>query len=120
MSINRQQIPHLREQRQFPFDDLKQLARQVDEAYLDIATNVNARTIGQFPIGFAAVTGESWFLQGGNKRQQALRQVYTFTAAGSIPHGIIPSSISQFTKSLLVSTQMEPITMALFLQAMWR
>lgn len=93
-----QQAPYLREQRQFPDEDLKALSVQVDTAYIDIAQKVNLRTIGIFTLNNPTITGESWFFMGSNQRQQTLRQVYTFTAAGNIPHNINWSSVSQFTK----------------------
>lgn len=93
-----QQSPYLREQRQFPNDDLRELSNQVDHTYIDIASKVNARTIGLFAVGFPMVTGETWFLTGQPNRQQTLRQVYTFTGAGNIAHGINFASITQFTR----------------------
>ena len=97
-TTNLQQSPYLREQRQFPNDELRELATQVDQAYIDIAQKMNARTIGIYAVNFQTVTGESWYLRGSSNRQQTLRQVYTFTAAGNIPHGINFATISQFTK----------------------
>lgn len=93
-----QKSPYLREQRQFPNDDLRQLGNQVDHAYIDIASKVNARTIGLYAVNFPIVTGESWYLGGQSNKQQTLRQVYTFTGAGNIAHGINFSSITQFTR----------------------
>lgn len=98
MTTQLQQSPYLREQRQFPNDNLRELANQTDHAYLDIATKVNSRIIGIFPVNFPAITGEQWYLKGQPQRQQTLRQVYPFTAAGNIAHGINFSSVSQFTK----------------------
>lgn len=83
-----QRAPYLRVQRHFPPDDLKELSRQVDQTYIDIASKVNIRAIGIYSVLFPSITGESWYLEGQPKRQQTLRQVYPFTAAGSIPHGI--------------------------------
>ena len=93
-----QQSPYLRDQRQFPNDDLRDLANQVDHAYIDIAGKVNSRTIGLFAVNFPIVTGESWYLAGQPKRQQTLRQVYPFTAAGNIVHGINLSTVTTFTR----------------------
>lgn len=97
-TTNLQQSPYLREQRQFPYDDLKELANQSDHAYIDIAQKVNARTIGIYANRFPLVTGNRWFLSGSSQSQQTLRQVYQFTAAGAIPHGINFNSISQFVQ----------------------
>jgi hypothetical protein len=102
-----QQSPYLRDQRQFPNDDLKELANQSDHAYIDIAAKVNARTIGIYATGFQIVTGDKWFLQGQPQRQQTLRQVYTFPiTAGTnvIAHGINVSTITTFTKIYGVAT----------------
>jgi hypothetical protein len=93
-----QQSPYLRVQRQFPFDELKSLSNQVDHAYIDIASKVNARTLGLFAFGNSVATGETWYLTGGVNKQQTLRQIYTFTAAGNIAHGINTASLTQFTK----------------------
>ena len=89
-----QQSPYLREQRQFPSDDLKELARQTDQAYIDIASKMNARTIGIYATNFPVITGEQWFLHGQPQRQQTLRQLYTFTGVGNIPHNLKWASVS--------------------------
>jgi hypothetical protein len=98
MNTPLQQSPYLREQRQFPENDLKQLARQSDQAYIDIASKVNARTIGIFATNFPVITGEQWYLTGQPQKQQTLRQIYTFNAVGNIAHGINLAAVSQFTK----------------------
>ncbi len=82
------QAPYLRIQRQFPNEDLRALANQVDHAYIDIADKVNSRIIGTFPVNVSVITGERWFLSGQPNSQQTLRQVYPFTGAGTIPHGV--------------------------------
>ena len=94
---NLQVSPYLKGQWQFPYDDLRGLSHQVDIAYIDISSKVNARTIGTFAVNFPLVTGERWYLSGGSTPQQSLRQVYTFTGAGNIPHGINLAAVSQFT-----------------------
>jgi len=98
MTVTLQTSPYLREQRQFPASDAKTLASECDQAYIDIALKVNARTVGLFSIDFPVVTGEAWFFAGSSQRQQTLRQVYKFTAAGSIVHGINFSAVSNFTR----------------------
>ncbi len=80
--------PYLRSQRQFPNDDLKSLSNQTDHAYIDIAQKVNQRIIGTYATNFQVITGEGWFFDGSHNLRQSLRQVYTFTAAGNIPHEI--------------------------------
>lgn len=99
-----QQSPFLREQRQFPNEELRELSNQVDHAYIDIAQKVNARTIGTYAPNFQISTGNRWFLSGSSTSQQTLRQIYMFTAAGNIPHGInfaaitnIPIGFGDFT-----------------------
>lgn len=90
------QVSFLRTSRLFP-EDLRQLTVEVDKAYIDIANAVNVRTIGLFPISRPATTGDSYFITG-NRRQQTVRQVFTFTAAGNIAHNINTSAIGGFTK----------------------
>jgi hypothetical protein len=92
------QSPYLREQRQFPNEDVRELANQMDHAYIDIANKVNARTIGLYAVNFPVITGESWYLTGNPRRQQTLRQAFVFTAAGSIPHGVNFASTTAFPK----------------------
>lgn len=94
MNTPLQQAPYLREQRQFPFEDLRELANQVDHAYIDIAAKVNKRTIGTYALNFPTITGDSWFLRGQPNKQQTLRQVYSFTSSAAIDHGINWSSVS--------------------------
>lgn len=84
-----QTSPYLREQRQFPPENLQELARQTDQAYIDIANKVNSRTIGIYAVNFPIITGEQWYLQGQPQKQQTLRQVYTFV--GNV--GAFPTSI---------------------------
>lgn len=91
-----QNNPYLRGQRQFPYDDLRMLANQCDQAYIDVATKVNERVIGNYAINLFSVTGERYFLQGQPKPQQVLRQVYTFTAAGPVAHGLDVAAITAF------------------------
>lgn len=98
MSNFLQQAPYLRDQRSFPNDNIQVLTVEIDRAYVDIAAKVNNRTIGLFAIGNAMVTGEQWYLTGSAKKQQTLRQLYQFTAAGSIAHGLNLTSITAFTR----------------------
>jgi len=88
------QVAYLPTSRNFP-EEIKQLTVEATKSYIDTANAVNVRTIGIFPINRPAVTGESWFIT--SQRQQTLRQVYTFTSAGSIPHGINFATIAGFT-----------------------
>lgn len=89
--------PYLKAQWQFPYDDIRGLSNQNNISYVDIASKVNARTIGTFAVNFPLVTGERWYFAGSSTPQQSLRQVYTFTGAGSIPHGINLTAVSLFT-----------------------
>ena len=68
----------------------------MNKSYLDVANAVNNRTIGIYPKNTSAIGGESWFIT--SQKQQNLRQVYTFTAAGNIPHGLNFEFIERFTK----------------------
>ena len=93
-----QKAPYLRQQRNFPNDNTQALTVEIDKAYLDIAQAVNARTIGLFPDNIPIVTGEQWFINGQAQKQQTLRQIYIFSSAGSIAHGIKTTQIAGFTR----------------------
>ncbi len=89
------QTPFLRTSRDFP-REIQELSDVLSKTYIDIASMVNNRTIGIFPINRPAINGESWFIT--SQRQQGLRQIYTFTSTGNIPHGIVINSVERFTK----------------------
>lgn len=87
----------LRTSRNFP-DDLQQLAVEMDRAYIDIARNVNNRTVGFFTTTRASVGGENWYIDQ-NKRQQNLRQVYLWSDTNlTIPHGINLFTLTNFVR----------------------
>jgi hypothetical protein len=88
---------YLRTSRNFPME-AQALSVEVNRSYVDIANAVNTKIIGIFPVNRSAVTGESWYLNGPVQRQQTLRQVYTFTAAGNIPHGLNLAQLANFTR----------------------
>ena len=94
---NVQNSPYLQNQWQFSYDDLRGISHELDIAYIDIASKVNARTIGIFSVNFPMINGERWYMAGGSASQQALRQFYKFTGAGSIPHGINFAAVTLFT-----------------------
>lgn len=89
--------PYLRTSRDFP-EEPHQLSVELERSYIDIANVVNQRIIGNFPVNAPTVTGEAWFLRGGNSKQQTQRQVYTFSGAGTQAHGINTALISGFTR----------------------
>ena len=90
------QVPFLRTSRNFP-EDSQPLSVELSKTYVDLANFVNARVIGIFPINRPAITGEQWFYNE-NRKQQTLRQLYTFTSAGNIAHGINTANIAGFTR----------------------
>ena len=91
--------PLLAEQRKFPYEDIKDLARVCDQAYIDVASKVNARVIGTFPSSANIITGEKWFLNGQPKPQSTLRQIFDFSDTTlTIPHGITLNSLTNFTR----------------------
>ena len=112
MTTNLQQNPYLREQRDFPPNDPKSLAVQIDRAYIDIAQAVNNRTIGIFALNAQLVTGKSWYLQGSSAEQQTLRQLYAINGSGSFPHGINLSNIAGFTRIYGTFTDNEDTTLS--------
>lgn len=91
------QAPFLRTSRNFP-EDTTQLATEINKTYVDIANNVNTKTIGIFPTQRPAVTGDSYYLT--SQRQQTLRQVYPFKGpvVAPIAHGIKFNEIAGFVR----------------------
>ena len=90
------QYPYLKTSVKFP-EDINHLVDELNISYVDIANNINDRTIGLYPTDRPAIGGEAWFISD-NRKQQNLRQVYTFTTAGNIKHGIDVTKIGRFTK----------------------
>lgn len=87
----------LRTSRNFP-DDLKQLAIEVNRAYIEIARNVNERTIGLFTVTRSTSAGENWFITK-NQQQQSLRQTYIWADGNlTIPHGINLFTLTNFVR----------------------
>ena len=88
----------LRTSRNFPSDDPKQLSVEVNRAYVDIASKMNNRTIGLFPINRAIANGEAWYVSKGQK-QEGLRQVYSWSDSNlTITHGISLYSLTNFVR----------------------
>jgi hypothetical protein len=92
-----QGVPFLRVQRNFPVDP-QALSVELSKSYIDIASSVNFRTMGIFSENAPSANGEFWYLTSAERRQQGIRRVYPFTAAGSIAHGITTSQIGGFTR----------------------
>lgn len=70
---------------------------ETNKAYVDTANAVNNRTISMFPTVRPAINGESWFLTS-NQKQEAFRQVYTFTTTANIPHNVKNVVPGQFVR----------------------
>lgn len=79
-------VTYLITSRNFP-ENLQELSTELNKTYVDIAAAVNVRTIGLFSINKPAITGDSYFITN-NRKQQSLRQVFTFTSTANIPHPI--------------------------------
>ena len=95
MTVNiTNKVAYLANSRHFP-KDADQLREEIDKSYIDIANAVNSRTIGIYSTTRAAVTGNTYALEN-NFITQSLRQVYTFTAAGNINHGLDFNQIYAF------------------------
>jgi hypothetical protein len=90
--INR--VPYLRTSRDFP-QEAQPLTVEINRSYIDIAEKMNARVIGIYPTNVPAITGEGWFFT--SQKRDSLRQIYTFTGTGNIPHGIAVANIYQFS-----------------------
>lgn len=89
--------PYLRNQRRFP-EEMKPLLTELDRSYVDIANMVNVRSIAIFSMNRPSNTGQSWYFQGNQTRNQVFRQVYDFTSAGPIPHGIPATEFLYFSR----------------------
>lgn len=90
-------IPYLRTTREFP-QDLHLFIVEANKAYIDTSNAVNNRTISLFPTLRPAIQGESWFIES-NRRQQGLRQVYTFDDTSlTFNHGINLASLTNFVR----------------------
>lgn len=90
------QVPYLRTSRNFP-TNMAELTEELNKSYVDTANSVNDRTIGIFPTNRPAVTGESFFIQN-NRKQQGLRQVFTFTSTSAITHNINFRDVDRFSR----------------------
>lgn len=73
--------------RSFPEDDTPQLSYEVNKAYVDIATQVNARTSGIYAEDTNVNTGNTWYLN--DETVQSRRKVLRFFEDGTFPHGIV-------------------------------
>lgn len=90
------QQPYIKTTKNFS-DDPESLSLELNITYLELANAINDRVIGTFPTKRPAVTGENWFVSQ-NKKQQSLRQVYTFTSTAAIDHFIPVTRIDGFTR----------------------
>ena len=89
------QVAYLRTSRTFPLE-AQPLSVEINRSYLDIAEKMNVRTIGIYAVNRPSITGESWFITN-NQKQQSIRQLYTFTGTGNIPHNINFASVSKIS-----------------------
>lgn len=85
--------PYLRTTREFP-EELHQLSIECNRAYRDTASCMNDRTIGIYPTGNPAVSGDQYFISGGNTKQQSLRQVFPFSAIAAGTNLSLPYKIA--------------------------
>lgn len=97
-TTNLQQSPFIQLQRNFPVDNMQALGITLDQSYIDIASKINARTIGRYSLNNPSVTGESWFFNGQAQKQQTLRQIYSITSYTNFNHNIPINNISTFTQ----------------------
>jgi hypothetical protein len=91
------QVAFLRSSRDFPETNLHELSRETNKAYIEIAQSTNSKINGFFTTTFPSINGESWFLSN-NQRQQALRQVFTFTGTSNFNHNIMNVAPGNFIR----------------------
>jgi hypothetical protein len=84
--------PFLREARAFP-EEVVSLAFQSSKAYLEVANAINQRTIGIYPVGKSAITGNGYYFS--SQKQTGLRQMYAFTTTANIDLGFKLTSLSR-------------------------
>ena len=77
---------YLPSSRSFPEEDTPQLSYEVNKAYTDIATQVNARASGIYAEDTIVDTGNTLYLNG--ETIQTRRKLFIFTTDGTFPHGI--------------------------------
>lgn len=99
MNTNRtiNQFPYIRIQRKFP-DNSRELIIELDRSYVDTANAINVRSIALFTTNRPTNTGQGWYFQGLNEKKQSLRQVYLFSAAGNVPHGVPNTEYLTFSR----------------------
>jgi len=84
--------PYLRSTREFP-ENISDIAFQCNKSYLEIANAVNQRIIGIYPVGKSAVNGKAYHFT--SKKQQGLRQMYSFSATTDIDLGFKLNSLDK-------------------------
>lgn len=89
------QTPFIRTTWNFPVE-APSMSVEMNRAYVDIASFINARTIGIFPTNKPAVTGETWYFT--PQKQQTLRQLFAFTSTANIPHNLNLDRIFAFAR----------------------
>ena len=78
------QSPYVKTTRLFP-EDLPKLIQEMNASYTETSLAINDRTIGIYPTTRPAITGNGYFFTG--KKQQSLRQIYSFTTTADIRLG---------------------------------
>lgn len=101
-STNISKAPYLRTSRQFP-EKIELLSIELNKSYVDTAHAVNNRIIGIHTLDKPSVGGENWFLNTTVnqfvQKSQNLRQVYSFTSTGNIPHNVLSGIFTISPKS---------------------
>lgn len=90
-------VPFLRTSREYPVDSVGKLSSTLSKTYIDVAAAVNERTIGIYTINRPSITGNNYFFTA--KKQQTLRQVYTFTTTADIQLGFKLAKIFKVVKA---------------------
>ncbi len=88
--------PYVRTSRSFP-TELKELSREIDRTYIDIAAAINLRTVGVFTSNVPSITGNTYSTSGSVR--QSLRQIYTFGAIAASASATISSAPLCFNPS---------------------
>jgi hypothetical protein len=80
-------------------NDLQALTVELTRSFNEVAIVTNMRTIGHYPTNLPAFCGDLWYLNGANRQQQPLRQVYPFSDSNlTIKHNINFNGVTNFVK----------------------
>jgi hypothetical protein len=79
-------VNFLQTSRFFP-EESQPLSIELTKSYIDIANNVNVRTIGTFAT-VPTVTGNAYYFDGERSKHQTVRKIFRFNSTSPLNHNI--------------------------------